>query len=43
MSEIKATRRGVLKSGIVLGAGVAMPTILTRPAAAYTNEPQAAQ
>ncbi len=34
------TRRGVLKSGAVVGAGLAMPTILTSPAAAYTNEPK---
>ena len=34
------TRRGVLKSGAVAGAGVAMPTIFTASsAAAYTNEP----
>ncbi|MBO6548799.1 MAG: substrate-binding protein [Rhizobiales bacterium] len=34
------TRRGVLKSGAVVGAGLAMPTIFTSPAAAYTNEPK---
>lgn len=36
----KLTRRGVLKSGAVVGAGLAMPTIFTSPAAAYTNEPK---
>ena len=34
------TRRGVLKSGALVGAGMAMPTIFTASsAAAYTNEP----
>jgi len=36
------TRRGVLKSGAVAGAGVALPTIFTASSAsaqAYTNEP----
>jgi ABC-type branched-subunit amino acid transport system substrate-binding protein len=34
------TRRGVLKTGAVAGAGVALPTIFTASsAAAYTNEP----
>jgi len=34
------TRRGVLKSGALAGAGIAMPTIFTASsAAAYTNEP----
>ncbi|MDP7150984.1 MAG: substrate-binding protein [Paracoccaceae bacterium] len=38
----KLTRRGVLKSGAVAGAGVALPTIFTASSAsaqAYTNEP----
>ena len=36
----KLTRRGVLKSGAVTGAGLALPTIFTASsAAAYTNEP----
>ncbi|MEC3860390.1 substrate-binding protein [Mesobacterium sp. TK19101] len=40
MSKTNLTRRGVLKSGAVAGAGVAMPTIFTASsAAAYTNEP----
>ena len=34
------TRRGVLKSGAVVGAGLTMPTIFTNSAAAYTNEPK---
>jgi hypothetical protein len=33
------TRRGVLKTGAVAGAGVALPTIFTSRANAYTNEP----
>ncbi|THD75587.1 ABC transporter substrate-binding protein [Thalassobius vesicularis] len=40
MSNTKLTRRGVLKSGAVAGAGVALPTIFTASsAAAFTNEP----
>ncbi len=40
MSKLIMNRRGVLKSGAVLGAGVALPTIFTASsAAAYTNEP----
>ncbi|MBL4806196.1 MAG: substrate-binding protein [Rhodobacteraceae bacterium] len=40
MSNFKVNRRGLLKSGAVIGAGVAMPTIFTASsAAAYTNEP----
>ena len=37
MSIIKPTRRGLLKTGALAGAGLAMPTILR--AAGYTNEP----
>jgi branched-chain amino acid transport system substrate-binding protein len=33
------TRRGILKGSAVLGAGLAAPTIFTRSAYAYTNEP----
>ena len=33
-------RRGFLKTGAVAGAGLAMPTIFTRPAWSYTNEPK---
>ena len=40
MTKSDVTRRGVLKSGAVAGAGVALPTIFTASsAAAYTNEP----
>ncbi len=40
MSEFKTTRRGLIKSGAVAGAGLAIPTIFTASsAAAYTNEP----
>ncbi|WP_127115313.1 substrate-binding protein [Shimia sediminis] len=40
MSKTNLTRRGVLKTGAVAGAGVALPTIFTASsAAAYTNEP----
>ena len=40
MSKSDVSRRGVLKSGAVMGAGVALPTIFTASsAAAYTNEP----
>ena len=39
MSEFKISRRGVMKSGAVAGAGLALPTIFTSSAAAYTNEP----
>jgi len=40
MSNSKFTRRGVLRTGAVAGAGVALPTIFTSsPAAAFTNEP----
>jgi ABC-type branched-subunit amino acid transport system substrate-binding protein len=41
MSNSNLTRRGVLKTGAVAGAGVALPTIFTASsAAAYTNEPK---
>ncbi|NNU79324.1 substrate-binding protein [Halovulum dunhuangense] len=39
MSGNKLNRRGLLKSGAVLGAGLAMPTIFTSSARAFTNEP----
>ncbi|MDA5094201.1 ABC transporter substrate-binding protein [Aliiroseovarius sp. KMU-50] len=40
MSNSNLTRRGLLKTGAVAGAGVALPTIFTASsAAAYTNEP----
>lgn len=40
MSQFTPTRRGLLKSGAVLGAGLAMPSIFARPAFAYRNEPK---
>ena len=39
MTKSNFTRRGVLKTGAVAGAGVALPTIFTSAASAYTNEP----
>lgn len=40
MSNNELTRRGLLRTGAVAGAGVALPTIFTASsAAAYTNEP----
>jgi len=39
MSKTDVTRRGVLKSGAVAGAGLALPTIFTTGASAFTNEP----
>ena len=41
MSKLYLTRRGLLKSGAVTGAGLAMPTVFTGAAWAqsYTNEP----
>ncbi len=40
MSKTDVTRRGVLKTGALAGAGVALPTIFTAQSAhAFTNEP----
>ncbi len=40
MSKSNFTRRGLLKTGtVVTGAGLALPTIFTSRASAYTNEP----
>ena len=40
MSKLIMNRRGLLKSGAVVGAGMAMPTILTAASnSGYTNEP----
>ena len=39
MSKMNFSRRGVLKTGAVTGAGLALPTIFTSSASAYTNEP----
>ena len=40
MSKFDFTRRGLIKTGAAAGVGLAMPTILTRPAYSYTNEPK---
>ena len=40
MSKFEFTRRGLIKTGAAVGAGLAMPTLLTRPAFSYTNEPK---
>lgn len=39
MSKLDLSRRGVLKTGAVAGAGLALPTIFTSGANAFTNEP----
>ncbi|MGJ8585604.1 MAG: substrate-binding protein [Marinosulfonomonas sp.] len=39
MSKSLLTRRGLMKTSAVAGAGLAMPTIFTSGANAYTNEP----
>ena len=41
MSNANFTRRGLLKSSAVAGAGLAMPTIFTGAAWSFTNEPTA--
>ncbi|MEO1746127.1 MAG: substrate-binding protein [Pseudomonadota bacterium] len=39
MTKLHVSRRGLIKSGAAVGAGLAMPTIFSRNAYAYTNEP----
>ena len=39
MSKSNFTRRGLLKTSAVAGAGLALPTIFTSSARAFTNEP----
>ena len=39
MSKTNFSRRGVLKTGAIGGAGLALPTIFTSSASAFTNEP----
>ena len=39
MNNFRLDRRGLLKGGLAAGTMLAAPTILTRPASAYTNEP----
>ncbi|AKI02199.1 amino acid/amide ABC transporter substrate-binding protein, HAAT family [Hoeflea sp. IMCC20628] len=40
MSKFQINRRGLIKSGAAIGAGLAMPTIFTSSAHAYLNEPK---
>ncbi len=40
MSKSILTRRGLLKTGAIAGAGLAMPLVFSKGAAAYTNEPK---
>jgi len=40
MSKSNLTRRGLLKTGAIAGAGLAMPMVFANGAAAYTNEPK---
>ncbi|MEO0389249.1 MAG: ABC transporter substrate-binding protein, partial [Pseudomonadota bacterium] len=42
MSGFKINRRGLLKTGAVAGAGLAVPTVFTGRANAFTNEPSGA-
>ena len=39
MSKTNITRRGALRTGALAGAGLALPTIFTSSASAFTNEP----
>jgi branched-chain amino acid transport system substrate-binding protein len=39
MSKFSISRRGLIKTGAYVGAGLAMPTIFTSRASAFTNEP----
>ena len=43
MTESRFTRRGLLKTGVAAGAGLAMPTIFTSRAYGFTNEPTGAE
>ncbi|PLW78285.1 substrate-binding protein [Cohaesibacter celericrescens] len=40
MSKLLISRRGLIKSSAMVGAGLAMPTIFTSSASAFTNEPK---
>jgi branched-chain amino acid transport system substrate-binding protein len=40
MSKTTLTRRGLIKVSAAAGVGLAMPTIFTRQASAFTNEPK---
>jgi branched-chain amino acid transport system substrate-binding protein len=39
MSKFQLNRRSLIKSGVAVGAGLALPTIFTSSARAYLNEP----
>ncbi len=39
MSKLHMSRRGLIKTGAIGGAGLALPTIFTSSASAFTNEP----
>ncbi len=39
MKDLKLSRRGLLKTSAAVGAGIAAPTIISKSAWAYTNEP----
>ena len=39
MTKFSISRRGLIKTGALAGAGLAMPTIFTNNARAFTNEP----
>ena len=40
MSKTILTRRGLIQAGAAAGVGLAMPTIFTSRASAFTNEPK---
>jgi branched-chain amino acid transport system substrate-binding protein len=40
MSKFQLNRRSLIKSGVAVGAGLALPTIFTSSARAYLNEPK---
>ena len=39
MTKFTISRRSLLKTSAVAGAGIAAPMVWSRPASAYTNEP----
>ena len=40
MADFSLNRRSIMKAGAVGGLGLAMPTLISNPAYAYTNEPK---
>ena len=40
MTEFSLNRRAVMKAGAIGGLGLAVPTLISTPAYAYTNEPK---